>query len=285
MDELRIEAAADALDGIHQLADAFQSEILRLHRNQDRVRGNQGIEGEQIERGRAIEHDELVAVSQGREGVAQTKFSSFSVHQFDIGADHVLVGWYQPQLFKLSRLHRLFCRGRAHQQMICRDALRVSGQAQSAGCIRLRIAVHKQGVDFGRRKRCGQIDGGRSFPDAALLVGYGNDASHLDFRESRDVRRIGRSNVRLQCRILVQPRNDMMALNNKLVADDRGHAFHRKCSTWNIGDLEITLRCSMWNIHIQMSRGRGGDGGEGKVAWGRGSDPCRPSEAQQCIQG
>ncbi len=62
--ELWIEAAADAFHRIHQLTDTFQGEIFRLHRDQHRVGGNQGVEGEQIERGWAIEHNELVALPQ-----------------------------------------------------------------------------------------------------------------------------------------------------------------------------------------------------------------------------
>ena len=69
--------------------------------------------------------------------------------------------------------------------MVGRDPLRIPDQAESAGCIRLRIAVHEQSVNFSGRERCGQIDGGRSLANAALLVGYRNDASHLIVRRTQ----------------------------------------------------------------------------------------------------
>ncbi len=43
--EIGIEAATDALHGVHQFADSFQGEVFRLHGNQDRIRCHQGSSG------------------------------------------------------------------------------------------------------------------------------------------------------------------------------------------------------------------------------------------------
>ena len=57
-EEAGIEGLADALDGVEQLADAFEGEVLGLHGDEDGVGGDQGVEGEQVERGRAVEDDD-----------------------------------------------------------------------------------------------------------------------------------------------------------------------------------------------------------------------------------
>src|ERR1035437_10428841 len=51
---------ANSVDGIHQLGDSFQSEELALNRNQDGVGGDQRIQGEQIQRRRAVDQNEAV---------------------------------------------------------------------------------------------------------------------------------------------------------------------------------------------------------------------------------
>ena len=56
-----VEAAADEVDGAHDLADAFQGEELALQRDQDGVGGHQAVQGEQAEAGRAVDQDVGVA--------------------------------------------------------------------------------------------------------------------------------------------------------------------------------------------------------------------------------
>lgn len=49
--ELRVEFALDDLDGVEQLADALQGEILTLHGDDDAVGCRQRIDRDQTERG------------------------------------------------------------------------------------------------------------------------------------------------------------------------------------------------------------------------------------------
>ena len=52
------------LPALHaRLGNAFQGEILCLHRYQDGVSGHQGVQRKQIERGRAVEDNELKTVA------------------------------------------------------------------------------------------------------------------------------------------------------------------------------------------------------------------------------
>ena len=83
-----------------------------------------------------------------------------------------------PELLELGRLQRLFGGSSAHQKMIGADALGIFDQAQSARRVRLRVAINEQSIDLRCREGRGQIDSGRSFPHAALLVGNRDDTSH-----------------------------------------------------------------------------------------------------------
>ncbi len=58
-----IEGAFDAVDSVHELGDALQSKELALDGNQDAVGSDQRVEGEQIQRGRAIDEDIIEAIS------------------------------------------------------------------------------------------------------------------------------------------------------------------------------------------------------------------------------
>ena len=113
------------------------------------------------------------------ERIPQAEFAALGVDQFQVRADHVLVRRHDPELFDLGWLHGLLKRGRAHQKMVGIDPIRILDQTQAAGCIRLRIAVHEQRVDFRRRKRRGQIDGSRGLAHATLLVGNCYNTSHF----------------------------------------------------------------------------------------------------------
>ena len=50
---------ADTVHGVEQFADAFKGEVFRLHGNEDRIRHDQRIQREQIQRGRTVEDDVL----------------------------------------------------------------------------------------------------------------------------------------------------------------------------------------------------------------------------------
>ena len=74
--ESGVELDPDAVDGVEQLGDAFEGEVLGLHRDEDGVGRDQGVEGEEVEGRRAVEDDELEAVADGLEGVAEAILAS-----------------------------------------------------------------------------------------------------------------------------------------------------------------------------------------------------------------
>ena len=55
---------SDSVDGVHELRDAFQGEEFALDRDEDGIGGDQGVEGQEVEGGRAI--DQNVSGSRSR---------------------------------------------------------------------------------------------------------------------------------------------------------------------------------------------------------------------------
>src|SRR6267142_1204435 len=50
-----------------------------------RIRRDQSVQRKQIERGRTVKHNELIALAQNRKCIAQPIFAAFCFHQFEVG--------------------------------------------------------------------------------------------------------------------------------------------------------------------------------------------------------
>ena len=109
------------------------------------------------------------------------------------------------------------------------------------------IAVNEESVDFCRRKGRGQVDGSRSFPDATLLVGYRDYASHLVFGESRDGRRIMPFNFECNAQLCAKRR----ILCKCGCSSTRLLFGWCPCSTWNSVQSNM---CSTWNAVRAVAR-------------------------------
>src|ERR1035438_4072303 len=70
--ERMLEAFANPVDGVHELRDAFQGEELALDGDQDRIGGDERIEGEQVEGRGTIYQDEAVGVADPGQALAET---------------------------------------------------------------------------------------------------------------------------------------------------------------------------------------------------------------------
>ena len=65
------------------------------------------------------------------------------------------------------------------ERLVDRAALgRLSALPDAAGEVALGVDIDKKDAAAGKRQRRGQVDGGRGFADAALLIGDGDDAGH-----------------------------------------------------------------------------------------------------------
>src|SRR5207244_3324705 len=109
----------DPLNGIEQLADAFQRKVFRLHRNEHPISSHECIERKEIKRRRTIQDDKLKAIPKQSKRVAQPKLAPLRLHQLEVGPDQILVRRNHPQLFELSELQRLFSRCSAHDDIVC----------------------------------------------------------------------------------------------------------------------------------------------------------------------
>ena len=173
-----IQRAANPPDRIEKLGDPFKRKIFRLHRDQDRISSDQGIEREQIKRGRAIQNDEVEFLAQGNQRVAKLEFPVLGVNQFEIDPNQVFVRWQYKEMFQFSRLKRALAIAFANQHFVSAVTVGVLSQTEAAGSIRLRIAIHQQRVQFGGSERGREINGSRGFSDATLLIGDSNNAGH-----------------------------------------------------------------------------------------------------------
>src|ERR1039457_1799338 len=79
-EERMMEGFADPIDGVHQFGDTFQRKELALDGYQDRVRGNQRVEREQIQRRRTIDEDIPVFVPDLRDAFPKAIFSIPYIH-------------------------------------------------------------------------------------------------------------------------------------------------------------------------------------------------------------
>ena len=84
-----VEGLGDAVEGGHELGDAFEGEVLGLHGNEEAVGGYEGVEGEEIEGRGAVEDDEGVVGADGRDGVAELVLAAVEGDELDGGADEV----------------------------------------------------------------------------------------------------------------------------------------------------------------------------------------------------
>ncbi|CAN4028075.1 RNA polymerase sigma factor sigM, partial [Dysosmobacter welbionis] len=87
-----IQGPADDPHRVHQVTEALQSVVFALHRHQDGVRGAEGVQRQQFQRGGAVDEQEVVAIFYLVQRVPQKEFPALHADQFDPGAGQRLVG-------------------------------------------------------------------------------------------------------------------------------------------------------------------------------------------------
>ena len=83
--ETRIEMTLYALDGADEVAQSLERVELALQRHENRIRRHQRIEGQQPQRGRAVDQHVIVIEHGTRECVAQPKLLPLHLDQLDFG--------------------------------------------------------------------------------------------------------------------------------------------------------------------------------------------------------
>ena len=174
------------LDGLEQLRQAFEREELALQRHQDRMRRRHRVDGDEVERGRAVdqhvgvvgaaasaavERGERVAQPEGAVALAarsRARSPDRSMVDGTMCSRGTAVSWIASRIVDL-----------ADQHVVGRAAAVLAVDAEAGRGVALRIEVDDQHVLADRRERGAEIDRGRGLADAALLVGEGEHARRL----------------------------------------------------------------------------------------------------------
>ena len=162
-------------DGIQQIAQPLQGVILALDGNQQGVGGAQPIQGQQLQGGGAVDEDKVIALLHLADGVLQPELPAVQANQLHRGPGQGLVGGGHVRPFGG---HDGLGQGRAPQNHVI-DA-RGTGlvQAKAGGGVALGVEVAHQHPRPLGGEGGGQIDAGRGFAHAALLIDNGNAFAH-----------------------------------------------------------------------------------------------------------
>ena len=159
-----------------QFGDAFEREVLAVERNQHRVGGDERVQREQSERRRRVDEDVVEVGAQRIEQTLQTTLAAVESDELDLGAGELAVGGKKRERVDAGREDERSRVGIVrHQRAVGAALAGATLQADAAREVGLRIHVDEQDALFGQRERRAEIDGGRGFGDAALLIGDGDD--------------------------------------------------------------------------------------------------------------
>jgi hypothetical protein len=175
--QFAVEVGVHLLDGVDQIGQAFEREILALHRHDHAVRRAKAVEGEHAQGRRAVdEHEVVVGVHLGQ--AVFRRFSRAPAHQLDLGARQLAVG-AQHVVAALLRQHGRFAdRGGFQQHVVHAQRQLALVHARAHGRVALRVQVDHQHALPHLGQARGEVDGGGGLADAALLVGNAKNFGH-----------------------------------------------------------------------------------------------------------
>ena len=183
MSRPRVERGAHAAHRADEIGEPFEREVLAVQRNQHGVGGDERVEREQPERGRAIDEDVIEPVAKRRDQGAQPLLAVGKRDQLDLGACEIPVGREQRQPVHACRDQEGGRVGCGHGR--CQRVVDGSGRrgfpflADTARQVALGVDVDEQHASADEGEGGGEVDGGCGFADAALLIGDGHDATHF----------------------------------------------------------------------------------------------------------
>ena len=113
---------------------------------------------------------------------AQQEFAALAVHELDLRAAQILRGRDERQTGDFGRQYRVGELGFAEDQLVAGQPPLVALDAEPGAGIALRVEVDDQCAMPGGGQCRRQVDRGRGFADAALLVGDREDARAMGDR-------------------------------------------------------------------------------------------------------
>ena len=172
--EAGIQAAAHHADRVHQVGQAFEREIFALHGNDQGICRAEGVDCQQFERGRAVDENIVIIGGENVERLLEQEFAVFAVDHLDARACQRLGG---GQHVAVARVRDAGCHIRAVDEHVVHAARGRLVHAHAGGGVGLRVKVAQQNAISLFLERRGQVDAGRRFADAALLIDDCNDFS------------------------------------------------------------------------------------------------------------
>ena len=168
--QLRVQLRLDNLDGIQQLGDTLQREVLTLHGDDDRVRRRQRIHRDETQRGRAVDEDEVVVLLQRLQqmrhdllALRQVQHLYLCTYQVYVAGDEV-----QPRDIRLedglAGIHAI------DEAVVDARLHLLDIDAQTAGGVGLRVSVNEQHLLLQCRQRCRQVHGRGRLAHTSLLI-------------------------------------------------------------------------------------------------------------------
>ena len=174
-----IEPAFDDADSVEELADAFEGEIFGLYGYYHRVGGRKGIDGDESERGRAVDDYEIVLVLYRREHGFEHTLAVWLADEFDFRTGEIDARTDEKQSVHTCGDFRPFERVSVDHTFINRGGHCTGVDSVSRGRIGLRVGIDNQYLfTFGGERGC-QVDCSCGFAYATFLIGYGYDFSHI----------------------------------------------------------------------------------------------------------
>ncbi len=87
--ESRLQSALDDSDGVEELGNAFEGEIFRLHWNDHGVSGSECVDGDNPERGGAVDEYIIIIILNRGQYSEERLFTFAAVHELHFRADQV----------------------------------------------------------------------------------------------------------------------------------------------------------------------------------------------------
>src|SRR5215470_8310208 len=181
--ERRVERGSHTPHGSDKISEAFKCEIFTVQRNKHRVGRDQRVQSQEAERRRTVDQDVLELVANLVQQDSQPFLAALERHQFDLGTRQVSIGGDQLHPIDPGRHDELSAVQDwrwGSERFVNRARLRrLASLTQATREVALGIDVDEQYTLVRKSKRRREIDCGGGFADAAFLIGYGYDVSHL----------------------------------------------------------------------------------------------------------
>ena len=164
----RVQPAFDNADGGDQVAQALQGIVLTLDGHQDRVGGAQAVQGEKLQRGRAVDENEVIVIGHLGQSFLQEKLPIGHPDHFHggtgqrfVGREHMGVGGLHDGLLHRGTADEHIVDGGEHCSLV---------YAEARGGIALGVKVADQHTSTGRLKAGAQTDTAGGLAHAAFLI-------------------------------------------------------------------------------------------------------------------